>query len=83
MPASLTATDRGDEQAPASARCADKQVGTVACGSGIGLETILRYAAMVLLLPSRQPLASADDIRAFAIEHFLPSLPAALRAVPV
>jgi AcrR family transcriptional regulator len=46
-------------------------------------ETILRYAAMVLLLPSRTPLADADDIRAFATEHLLPSLPAALRAVPV
>jgi AcrR family transcriptional regulator len=46
-------------------------------------ETILRYAAMVLLLPGRRPLTDADDIRAFATEHFLPSLPAALRAVPV
>ena len=46
-------------------------------------ETILRYAAMVLLLPSRKPLTNPDDIRAFATEHFLPSLPAALRAVPV
>jgi AcrR family transcriptional regulator len=46
-------------------------------------ETILRYAAMVLLLPSRKTLTSADDIRAFATDHFLPSLPAALRAVPV
>ena len=46
-------------------------------------ETILRYATMVLLLPSRRPLTDADDIRAFATEHFLPSLPAALRAVPV
>ena len=46
-------------------------------------ETILRYAAMVLLLPSRKPLTNADDIRAFATDHFLPSLPAALRAVPV
>jgi AcrR family transcriptional regulator len=45
-------------------------------------DTILRYAAMVLLLPSVQPLESADDIRAFATVHFLPSLPAALRAVP-
>jgi AcrR family transcriptional regulator len=45
-------------------------------------DTILRYAAMVLLLPSAQPLESADDIRAFATQHFLPSLPAALRAVP-
>jgi AcrR family transcriptional regulator len=46
-------------------------------------ETILRYATMVLLLPSSRPLTNADDIRAFATEHFLPSLPAALRAVPV
>jgi AcrR family transcriptional regulator len=46
-------------------------------------ETILRYAAMLLLLPSRKPLTDVDDIRAFATEHFLPSLPAALRAVPV
>jgi AcrR family transcriptional regulator len=46
-------------------------------------ETILRYAAMLLLLPSRKPLTDVDDIRAFATEHFLPSLPAALRAVQV
>jgi AcrR family transcriptional regulator len=46
-------------------------------------ETILRYAAMVLLLPSRKPLTDADDIRAFATEHFLPSLPAVLRGVSV
>jgi AcrR family transcriptional regulator len=46
-------------------------------------ETILRYAAIVLLLPGRKPLSTADDIRAFANEHFLPSLPTALRAVPV
>jgi AcrR family transcriptional regulator len=45
-------------------------------------DTILRYAGMVLLLPSARPLDSADDIRAFAIQHFLPSLPAGLRAVP-
>jgi AcrR family transcriptional regulator len=45
-------------------------------------DTILRYAAMVLLLPSAQPLESPDEIRAFATQHFLPSLPAALRAVP-
>jgi AcrR family transcriptional regulator len=45
-------------------------------------DTILRYAAMVLLLPSSQPLETADDIRAFATRHFLPSLPVALRAVP-
>ena len=43
---------------------------------------ILRYAAMVLLLPSAQPLETADDIRAFAGQHFLPSLPVELRAVP-
>jgi AcrR family transcriptional regulator len=46
-------------------------------------DTILRYAGMALLLPSSQPLTTADDIRAFATAHFLPSLPAALRAVPV
>ncbi len=45
-------------------------------------DTILRYAAMALLLPSAQSLETADDIRAFATKHFLPSLPAALRAVP-
>ena len=45
-------------------------------------DTILRYAAMVLLLPGAQPLERADDIRAFAAQHFLPSLPVALRAVP-
>jgi AcrR family transcriptional regulator len=44
-------------------------------------DTILRYAAMVLLLPSAQPLDTADDIRAFATAHFLPSLPSALRTV--
>ncbi|HEX2214028.1 MAG TPA: helix-turn-helix domain-containing protein [Mycobacterium sp.] len=55
----------------------------------IGAETvdeladcILRYAAMVLLLPSAQPLETADDVRAFARQHFLPSLPVALRTVP-
>ena len=46
-------------------------------------ETILRYTAMALLLPSREPLDSAEDIRRFATAHFLPSLPAALRQVPV
>ena len=45
-------------------------------------DTILRYAAMALLLPGSQPLATGDDIRAFATQHFLPSLPAALRVVP-
>ncbi|MGX9674580.1 TetR/AcrR family transcriptional regulator [Mycobacterium sp. HM-7] len=42
-------------------------------------DTILRYAAMVLLLPSVEALDSAEDIRAFAARHFVPSLPAALR----
>jgi len=46
-------------------------------------DTILRYATMVLLLPAREPLLDADDLRAFVTTHFLPSLPAALRAVPV
>ena len=46
-------------------------------------DTILRYAGMVLLLPSVTPLDTADDIRAFATTHFLPSVPATLRAVPV
>lgn len=46
-------------------------------------DTVLRYAAMALLLPTREPLVTADDVRAFATEHFLPSLPAALRAVAV
>jgi hypothetical protein len=45
-------------------------------------DTILLYAAMALLLPSAQPLETADDIRAFAKQHFLPSLPAALRVAP-
>lgn len=45
-------------------------------------ETILRYALMALLLPGERPLATAADVRAFATAHFLPSLPAALRAVP-
>ncbi|MDT5390436.1 MAG: hypothetical protein QOE04_4077 [Mycobacterium sp.] len=46
-------------------------------------DTIMRYAAMVLMLPSVQPLDTPDAIRAFATEHFLPSLPAALRTVAV
>ena len=44
-------------------------------------DTILRYAAMALLLPGARPLDTADDIRAFATQHFLPSLPTSLRAV--
>jgi AcrR family transcriptional regulator len=46
-------------------------------------DAILRYAMMALLLPGTRPLETADDIRSFATNHFLPSLPAALRAVPV
>lgn len=46
-------------------------------------DTILRYAMLVLLLPSTHSLSSVDDIRAFARTHFLPSLPAALRPVRV
>lgn len=46
-------------------------------------DCILRYSLMALLLPSLQPLESEDDIRVFATANFLPSLPAALRAVPV
>ncbi|ART68062.1 TetR family transcriptional regulator [Mycobacterium dioxanotrophicus] len=44
-------------------------------------DTILRYAAMVLLLPGVQPVQTAEEIRAFAARHFLPSLPAAVRTV--
>ena len=46
-------------------------------------DTILRYAAVVLLLPSAEPVRTPDELRAFATRHFLPSLPAALRVVPV
>ena len=46
-------------------------------------DTILRYAAVVLLLPSAEPLDTPDELRAFAERHFVPSLPMALRAVPV
>jgi len=46
-------------------------------------DSILRYATMLLLLPTRQPLLDAEDIREFATAHFLPSLPEVLRAVPV
>jgi AcrR family transcriptional regulator len=46
-------------------------------------DTILRYAAVVLLLPSAEPVRTPDELRAFATRHFLPSLPAALRAVAV
>lgn len=46
-------------------------------------DVILRYVMMALLLPGARPLQSEDDIRAFAVAHFLPSLPAALRTVRV
>jgi AcrR family transcriptional regulator len=46
-------------------------------------DTILRYSMMVLLVPSLQPLDTPDDVRAFATAHFLPSLPATLRAMTV
>ncbi|WP_431235046.1 TetR/AcrR family transcriptional regulator [Mycolicibacterium psychrotolerans] len=46
-------------------------------------DNIWRYAMMAMLLPSPVPLETADEIRAFATKHFLPSLPEALRALPV
>ncbi|MDT5339726.1 MAG: hypothetical protein QOD90_5231 [Mycobacterium sp.] len=46
-------------------------------------DTILRYAAVVLLLPSVESLNTPDELRAFATRHFVPSLPAALRALSV
>ena len=42
-------------------------------------DTTWRYAMMALLLPTADPLDTADDIRAFATRHFLPSLPEELR----
>ena len=35
-------------------------------------DTILRYAAMVLLLPSAEPLDTPDDLRAFAARSLPP-----------
>ncbi len=46
-------------------------------------DTTWRYAMMALLLPSAEPVVTADQIRTFATRHYLPSLPEALRAVPV
>ncbi|GAY14631.1 TetR/AcrR family transcriptional regulator [Mycobacterium sp. shizuoka-1] len=46
-------------------------------------DSIWRYTIMAALLPGPEPLETADEIRAFATKHFLPSLPDALRAVPV
>lgn len=42
-------------------------------------DSIWRYAMMLLLLPSADPVETAEDIRTFATRHFLPSLPEALR----
>jgi hypothetical protein len=42
-----------------------------------------RYAMLLLLLPSAEPVQTVDEVRSFATNHFLPSLPAALRTVPV
>lgn len=46
-------------------------------------DAILRYALMALLFPGMVPLETADELRDFATTHFLPSLPEALRTVPV
>ena len=46
-------------------------------------DNIWRYAMMLLLLPSAEPIETPEEIRAFAEMHFLPSLPEALRTVPV
>jgi AcrR family transcriptional regulator len=43
-------------------------------------DCIWRYALMALLLPSADPIETADEIRAFANKHFVPSLPVALAA---
>lgn len=45
-------------------------------------ENTWRYAMMLLLLPSAEPVDTAEQVRAFATEHFLPSLPDALRSPP-
>ena len=42
-------------------------------------ENTWRYAMMLLLLPSVDPVETASEIRAFAVRHFLPSLPEVLR----
>lgn len=50
-------------------------------GEAIGelADSVWRYAMMLLLLPSAEPVQTNDEIRAFATRHFLPSLPEALR----
>jgi AcrR family transcriptional regulator len=45
-------------------------------------ENTWRYAMMLLLLPSGEPIETEEQIRDFATKHFLPSLPPALRADP-
>jgi AcrR family transcriptional regulator len=49
-------------------------------GEAIGelADSVWRYAMMLLLLPSAEPVQTNDEIRAFATRHFLPSLPEAL-----
>jgi AcrR family transcriptional regulator len=44
-------------------------------------DSIWRYALMALLLPSVEPIETAEEIRAFANKHFVPSLPAKLTAL--
>ena len=43
-------------------------------------DSVWRYAMMLLLMPSADPVDTAEDVRTFATRHFLPSLPEALRA---
>lgn len=43
-------------------------------------DNIWRYALMAMLVPSAEPIETADEIRAFANKHFVPSLPDALAA---
>jgi len=52
-------------------RIGDEAVGELA-------DSVWRYAMMLLLLPSAEPVRTIDEIRAFAARHFLPSLPAEL-----
>jgi hypothetical protein len=52
-------------------------------GEAVGelADSVWRYAMMLLLLPSAEPVQTIDEIRAFATRHFLPSLPEALRLI--
>ena len=43
-------------------------------------DAVWRYAMMALLLPSAEPIGTADEIRAFAAAHFLPSLPGSIQS---